>query len=359
MDSASEPSARALRDRRCRPRRARRRVAAGRDVRRRRVGRRAARCRSAGRRAAPARGALSSRSRSGGSPRPRSAAPGAVLVGSLVLLVAWTGVTVWWSIVARSELGRLQQERRVRGLPRAGLRARGGRPCDRSPARSSDALHRHRYDARVGARHEGRARARGGRARRAPQRAGRSLERARAPRRRRDRARALARRPRVDASTRCCGSPAHCSSTSRRSRCMLTLSRAGVVVGVGVLALWLALSTRACPERPRCSSRPPGRRFSYRGVGLHAPRADRGSRASLGPRRRRRGLRRSRARRRGRRRRARRRSACDARSTTRRGEGSAAAPRGRRGRSRRRRGRGERRSRPLTRSRRAATAPRS
>ncbi len=198
----------------------------------------------------------------------------------------------------RSQLGRVQQERRVRRVPRTRARARGGRPCTGRPSDGGDALHRHRYDAGVGSRHEGRARTRERRARRAPQRAGRSLECARAPRRHRDRARPLARHG-ARASTGCsCGrrparvrrdARAHAHALARRSRRRRRRARALAVSLDGARA-----------ERPaaRCL-RWAGARD--RGLGVHALGPVGGSRVPVGSRGRRCGVRRSRARRRGRR----------------------------------------------------------
>ncbi len=203
----------------------------------------------------------------------------------------------------RSQLGRVQQERRVRRVPRARARARGGRPCTGRPSDGGDALHRHRYDAGVGSRHEGRARTRERRARRAPQRAGRSLECARAPRRHRDRARPLARHG-ARASTGCSrgrrparvrrDARAHAHALARRSRGRRRCARALAVLLDG-----------ARTERPaaRCL-RWAGARD--RGLGVHALGSVGGSRVHVGSRGRRCGVLRSRARRRGRRRRARR-----------------------------------------------------
>ncbi len=150
-------------------------------------------------------------------PAPRLGRSGAVLVWSLVLLVTWTGVTVWWSIVGDRSWDAFNKSVAYAVFLGLGLvLAAAGRA---QAARLAGAMLSivigttlvwALVTKAVPALAERRAR-------RAPQRAGRSLERARAARRHRDRARPLARHGarRIDGLF---AWPAPCSCTSRRSR---------------------------------------------------------------------------------------------------------------------------------------------
>jgi hypothetical protein len=93
-------------------------------------------------------------------PAPRLGRAGAVLLGSFVLLVAWIGTTVWWSIVPDRSWDAFNKSIAYVAFLGLGFVLAGLGPGDRSATCGVDARHRHRYDAGVGARHEGRAGAR-------------------------------------------------------------------------------------------------------------------------------------------------------------------------------------------------------
>ena len=151
-------------------------------------------------------------------------------------------MTVWWSIVGDRSWDAFNKSVAYAAFLGLGLVLAAAGRAHRGPTRGGDALHRHRCDAGVGSRHEGRARS----------------------------------RPKDDRVARLNEPVDHWNAlalladialvlglwlgTERAHRravrvagallvyvatlaLMLTLSRAGVVVGVGVLALWLLLST--------------------------------------------------------------------------------------------------------------------
>ena len=194
-----------------------------------------------------------------------------------------------------SQLGRVQQGRRVLRIPRARRRARGPRTPVRSSARGCDARARRRRDPGLRAGREGRSRAR---SRRRPRctasRACRLLERARTPDRHCDRARALARnrgyastcRPRARRAPRVRGdSRAAADALARRRRRRDRRDRAVAPDRPGAGAD----GARAPRVVWACTSR--------RGLGVHATGADGGRRDPFGSRRGRRRARRARARR--------------------------------------------------------------
>ena len=218
----------------------------------------------------------------------------------MLLLVAWIGATAWWSIAAGPELGRVQQERGLRGVSRARCRPRRGRRSSCGAPGSRSPRGRHRDRPRVGSRGQVRALARSpGRPGRPAARARGVLERACAARGHRARARALARRlarsPGAGAGSRWAArlrrdalAAAHPLTRRRRDR------RGGRVPLAGPL------------ERTPCRGRAPaprvgGTRRARRRLGLHAAGTRRGRRRARRSRRGRRRARRSRAgRRRGR-----------------------------------------------------------
>ena len=201
-------------------------------------------------------------------------------------------------VVDRSgpKLGLVQQDRGVRGVPRARDRPRRRRWSLRHAPRGSDARSGHRRNAHLRADRQSGAGARPpGRSRRTPPRAGRLLERTRPPRRHGARARALARH----------GSRASSKRAGHRRAARVCRD---AVAPVDALASrrpgrrWATptlarLVERASRERPpaRCVRRAGGPR---RRLGIHEARAHRGRRSPLRPNRGRKGLRRARSRRR-------------------------------------------------------------
>ena len=204
----------------------------------------------------------------------------------------------------RSELGRVQQERRVRRLPRARLRAGVDRSRARRTTRRLDVVARRGRHADVGARRQGAfpISIRTETVSRAS--ASRSATGTHSPCSPTSRSRSGSGSARRRHTAGPCVSPAGCCSTSRRSP---SCSRCRVRVSSSAPGCWRsgsrsrASASRRAPARRR--ERPRGRR---RGVGVHAARAHGGRRDAFGSGCRRDRLRHPRARRRGRRRGARR-----------------------------------------------------
>ena len=173
---------------------------------------------------------------------PRLDRAGVVAAAAATALVAWTGLSIWWSIAGDRSWNALANGIALLAFGVVGLAA-GLLPGRPRRGRSRSSLPSHSARSRLGAARQGDSCARPGRCRpgRAPEGIDRLLECARAARRRCPRARALASRLGARALRRPAGALLLYAATLV---ILLTQSRAGLLAGVVVVALALWLSDR-------------------------------------------------------------------------------------------------------------------